>query len=119
MIGFTPMETFDSTNIVLFGHNGFNGCGINLDSGSLYPVTTTQRLIDNEISKKAKEIIVILAISNNGQKKEIHFLLDGIESKTQDVSQIFSGIFRCNCDSLATTARATPKRIGSAPKRIG
>jgi hypothetical protein len=62
MIGFTPLETFDSNKIAYFGYENFTGCGINLDSGSLYPVTTSQRLIDNEISKKTKEIIVILEI---------------------------------------------------------
>jgi hypothetical protein len=28
VIGFTPMETIDSTEEALFGRNGFTGCGI-------------------------------------------------------------------------------------------
>ncbi len=41
--------------------------------------------------KKAKEIIVILEISNNGKKKEIRFLVDGNESKSTDVSEHLNG----------------------------
>ncbi len=89
MFGFTPMETFDSNTNAYFGWNGFAGCGIYLIDGYLrYPVNSYHNIIDEEISKKAKEIIVILTISNNGKNEEIRFLCDGVESKTTDVSGI-------------------------------
>jgi hypothetical protein len=88
MIGFTSMETFDSTKQAYFGNNGFHGCGIFLIDGNLfYPVGKNHNIIDKEISNKAKEIIVILTISNNGTKKEIRFLFDGKESQSSDVSE--------------------------------
>ena len=37
-----------------------------------YPDNTSHDIIDNKISKKAKEIIIILTISNNGKKKFQH-----------------------------------------------
>ncbi len=61
-------------------------------SGDLcYPVGKSHSIIDREISKKAKELIVILTISNNGAKKEIRFLCDGKESKSSDVTAILKG----------------------------
>ncbi len=92
MIGFTPMETFDSTESAWFGNNGFTGCGIYLSSGDLcYPVLGSHNIIAQEISKKAKEFISILTISNNGTKKDIRFLCDGVESKSSDVSEHLKG----------------------------
>jgi hypothetical protein len=92
MIGFTPMETFDSNKYAYFGENGFSGCGIHLRNGCLfYPVKKQHNIIDSEIAKKATEIIVILTISNNGKKKEIQFLCDGKESQSSDVSEILNG----------------------------
>jgi hypothetical protein len=94
MIGFTPVETFDSRKEAWFGYNGFTGAGIDLCTGDLYyPVNKRHNIIDGEISKEAKEIIVILTISNNGKKKEIRFLCDGKESKSSDVSEILNGDF--------------------------
>jgi hypothetical protein len=88
MIGFTPMETFDSTKSTGFGSNRFTGCGILLCNGNLYyAVGKYHNIIDKEISQNAKELIVILSISNNGKKKEIRFLCDGKESKCSDVSK--------------------------------
>jgi hypothetical protein len=88
MIGFTPLETFDSNKMAFFGQNGFNGCGLRLDTGNLrYPVNSSHDIIDEEISSNAKEVIVILTISNNGKKKEIRFLCDGNESESSDVSE--------------------------------
>jgi hypothetical protein len=93
-IGFTPLETFDSTMEAYFGRNGFTGCGISLSSGNLcYPVYNGHNIIDDKISDKSKEIIVILTISNNGKKKEIRFLCDGNETKSSDVSKILKGDF--------------------------
>ncbi len=36
VIGFTPMETFDSKKSARFGDNFFDGCGIFLNNGDLY-----------------------------------------------------------------------------------
>jgi hypothetical protein len=92
MLGFTPRETFDSTKEAFFGYNGFNGAGMNLCGGNLcYPVDKYHNIINEEISKKAKEIIVILTISNNGKYKEIRFLCDGQESKSTNASEILKG----------------------------
>jgi hypothetical protein len=92
MIGFTPMETFDSTKVGYFGYNGFTGCGIYLRSGSLfYPVQKSHNIIGKEICKYTNEIIVILTISNNGTKKEIRFLCDGKESESFDASEHLNG----------------------------
>ncbi len=91
-LGFTPMETFDSKQDGFFGNNGFTGCGIRLDRGNAcYPVNKSFNVIDKEISKKATEIIVILTISNNGKKREICFLCDGVESKSTDASEYLKG----------------------------
>ncbi len=85
MIGFTPMETFNSSKNAYFGFNGFNGCGIYLHNGDLYyPLDKHHNITDKEICQKAKEIIVILTISNNGKKKEIRFLCDGNQSQSFD-----------------------------------
>jgi hypothetical protein len=89
MIGFTPMEEFDSSRTSGFGHNGFTGCGMDLNNGYLwYPDSEDHNIIDWTISNKAKEIIVILTISNNGKKKEIRFLCDGKETESSDVSEL-------------------------------
>ncbi len=98
MIGFTPLQTFDSNmENVYFGSKGFTGTGISLNSGNLcypvrqYPFCKHYNIIDEEISRKAKEVIVILTISNDGKKKEIRFLCDGKESKSSDVSEYLNG----------------------------
>jgi hypothetical protein len=110
MIGFTPMETFDSTKGACFGNNGFIGCGLRLHFGDLcYPVSKHHDIINWEITKKAKEVIAILTISNNGKKKEIQFLCDGKESKSSDVSnclkgdRLFPAICICNQNQQITT----------------
>jgi hypothetical protein len=65
-----------------------------LNDGDLYyPVEKSHNIIDDTISKKAKEIIVILTISNNGKNKEIRFFCDGKESKLTDVSKFLEGDF--------------------------
>jgi hypothetical protein len=110
MIGFTPDETFDSEKQANFSYKDFGGCGIYLFDGNLcYPVKKDHNIIDREISQKAKEIIVILTISNNGTKKEIRFLCDGKESKSSDVSEIlsedrlFPAICLSRCNQQITT----------------
>ncbi len=65
---------------------------MNLYSGNLcYPVDKFRNIIDEEISKNAKEIIAVLSISNNGAKKEIRFLCDGYETQSSDVSEHLQG----------------------------
>jgi hypothetical protein len=93
MVGFTPMETFESNTLnAYFGNNGFNGAGLCLCTGSLYyPVNKYHNIIDIQIANKTKEIIVILTISNNGKKKEIRFLCEGNETKSTDVSEHLQG----------------------------
>ncbi len=92
--GFTPLETFDSTEEAHFGYKDFGGCGITLYSGNLfYPTDKCHSIIDKEIAQKAKEVIVILTISNNGKKKQIRFLCDGKKTQSTDVSEILKGDF--------------------------
>jgi hypothetical protein len=91
MFGFTPMETFDSDKKAYFGNSGLAGAGIAAHTGNVNFSGPQVNVIDKEISVKAKEIIVVLTISNNGTKKEIHFLCDGHESKSTDVSQYLNG----------------------------
>jgi hypothetical protein len=92
MIGFTPMKTFDSSKNAWFGFNGFTGCGMDLYDGYLhYPVSRSHMITRYPIPHKAKEIIVILTISNNGTKKEIRFLRDGYDTKSTGVSEILKG----------------------------
>jgi hypothetical protein len=94
VIGFTPMETFDSNKEAFFGINDFAGCGMFLRDGYLFfPVSNGHTIIDREISNKAKEIIVILTTSNNGKKKKIRFLCDGNESESFDASEHLEGDF--------------------------
>ena len=72
--------------------NNFGGCGILLFNGNLcYENDRHHNIIDKEISNKTKEVVVILEISNNGAKKEIRFLCDGKESKTENVTQYLKG----------------------------
>jgi hypothetical protein len=91
----TPMETFPPSSRGTFGCcEDHPGCGFELYSGQLwFPVSysTCCIIIAKEISKKAKEIIAILTISNNGKKKEIQFLCDGKQSKSTDVSEFLKG----------------------------
>jgi hypothetical protein len=113
MIGFTPMETFDSKYDAYFGSEDFIGCGISLYTGDLsYPVDIWHEghsIIDGIVSSNAKEIIVILTISNNGKKKEIRFLVDGHESESSHVSKwlkrvrIFPAICLANPHQQVTT----------------
>ncbi len=92
MIGFTPLATFDSNKEAYVGSKDFTGCGIFLSNGGLYyPVDKQHNIIDDKISEKAKEIVVILTVSNNGTKKEIRFLCDGHESNSADVSGYLEG----------------------------
>jgi hypothetical protein len=67
MIGFTPMETFDSTKEAWFGSNDFTGCGMNLNGGSLRSSTlldAIQELRDSgaiaiQISNRDKAVRVV------------------------------------------------------------
>jgi hypothetical protein len=86
------METFDSSELAYFG-NGLDGCGLSLSEGLLWVTEDNHDIIDKEISNKAKEVIVILTVSNNGKTKEIRFLCDGKETKSTDVSKFLKGDF--------------------------
>jgi hypothetical protein len=110
MIDFTPMETFDSTREAHFGRNGFTGCGMFLRDGDLYhPVNTCHNIIDGTISRKAKEIIVILTTSNNGKKKEIRFLDELIKEYRQQ---------RKNNDSIEEVNHARKKVLKQNEKMM-
>jgi hypothetical protein len=92
MFGFTPLETFGSERLANFAWNNFDSCGLHIATGFLfYPRTKLQKVIDFEISRSAKEFVIILTISNNGKKKEMQFICDGIESKSSDVTKILKG----------------------------
>jgi hypothetical protein len=91
MIGVTPLETFDSNAFPSFGSKDFTGCGLGLFNGNLYFPVSEDHKIDKEFCKNAKEIVIILTISNNGAKKYIRFLCDGNESKSTDVSEYLRG----------------------------
>jgi hypothetical protein len=87
IIGLTPLEVFDASN-----ENCFAVCGLNKNSGFFHlPRERYHKIIDMETVQAAQEIVVILNISNNGEKKEIRFLCDGSESKTEDVSEYLKG----------------------------
>jgi hypothetical protein len=105
MMGFTPMETFDSNSSAYFGFSLFLGVGINSNSGHLqYPVSNDHSIIDTEISQKAKEIVAILTVSENRRRKDLRFLCDGKESKSTDVSEYLKGdrCFAAICVSSPT-----------------
>jgi hypothetical protein len=91
-IGFTPLETYDSNKVAFFGFAETATCGLYLLTGALhYPIDVREIVIDEKFTRVAKEIIVILEISNSGKKKEIRFLVDGNESKSTDVSEHLKG----------------------------
>jgi hypothetical protein len=95
MFGFTPMETFDSNKAAYFGFpnatQGFRGYGLNLHWARIEPGKKGLTIISETIARKAKEIIVILDVSNNGTKKVLRFICDGIETKSTDVSKKLKG----------------------------
>jgi hypothetical protein len=99
MCGFTPLESFDSSKQACFGLSfGFPGVGLCLSNGAVHlTVRATNeeidsqkenpQVIDKELSKHAKEVVVILETGNYGLKKDICFLCDGNESKSTDVAK--------------------------------
>jgi hypothetical protein len=92
MIGFTPLETFNSSEQTYFGLNNFDGVGLAAYSGVLFcSFEIQQKIIDGKISGTAQEIIVILDVSYDGATKEIRFLCDGHESESSDVSEFLKG----------------------------
>jgi hypothetical protein len=83
-IGFTLTETFDSNAEGYFGLENFTGAGLNLSSGNLtFPIQNTSKIMNEDLSKTAKEIIVILTISNNGAKKEVSTSSTEMNQETQ------------------------------------
>jgi hypothetical protein len=110
LVGFTPLSTFNSRKEAYFGSNKLSGCGLLCMLGDLnYPENSYYHIINPRTSAKAKEIIVLLTVSENGAKKVIQFLCDGKESKTSDVSDIlkedslFPAICLCEKDQEVTT----------------
>ncbi len=74
MIGLTTVETFDSTLQARF-EGGLSGVGLGLCWGHFFDPEKQTNIINRDFSMKANEIIVILTVSNNGEKKEIRFFL--------------------------------------------
>ncbi len=102
MVGFTSLQTFDSNKKPVIASDGFTACGFSMLDGNLQfpalfgnrphsPIRQSQNIIDSEISRKSKEIIVILETRNNGKNKEIRFLCDGNKTKSSDVSEYLKG----------------------------
>ena len=92
MIGFTPIESFESNKATWFGHNGFVGAGICLNTGNVhYPLNKNHNIVDENISSKAKEAIAILWITDSGKTKKIQFIFDGHPSAIADVSDALKG----------------------------
>jgi hypothetical protein len=88
MFGFTPTHRIDEWATLCLGTAGLPGVGLFLYNGTLcYPFDQQKVIIDRNVSQKAKEVITILTVSNNGKKKEIQFIVNGVESKSTDVSQ--------------------------------
>src|SRR3989338_5152964 len=88
-IGFTSTATYDSTN---YGHpgDGMNGICFYLNDGKLYggngvdDKDWNQKYLAGNITEQAKEIISILTISNNGEKKFVQFIVDGNEGPVHE-----------------------------------
>src|SRR3989338_8172453 len=76
-VGFTDMATYDSTKDGAPGHK-FSGTSLNCFTGNRWPGYVNYLLSIN-ITRKAKEIISILTISNNGTKKAVQWIVDGNE----------------------------------------
>ncbi len=92
MIGFTASEALDVKKYGFFGQNTFSGAGLDLQNGELlYTGSMSHRIIDRDITRNTSEIIAILTVSQNGNKKEIRFLCDGHETKLADVSAFLEG----------------------------
>jgi hypothetical protein len=96
MIGFTCLEMIDSSRDRCFGYRGRDGivpgCGISLIDGSLEcQYGTCEGVIDSNISNDAKEIVVVLTISEMGAKRMIQFIVDGTPTRPEDVSENLEG----------------------------
>ncbi len=78
-----------------FAPNTLSGCGLAIHDGLFYNgiYQASSINMDPSACSRATEIIVILTISNNGNKKEIRFLCDGKESDSADGSEHLSGDF--------------------------
>lgn len=87
MVGFTNTKICDE-------NDGNDGCGPTLSGtclrcfdGSLSG--DVQDYLPPDITRRAREIISILAISGNGSKKESWWIVDGVEGPPEDCSEIF------------------------------
>src|SRR3989338_5630569 len=69
---------------------GPNGICLFLKTGKLFggngldDINWSQNYLDANITNKAKEVITIFTISNNGAKKEIQFIVDGNEGPVHE-----------------------------------
>src|SRR3989338_39386 len=88
-IGFTSTATHDSTKQGFPGF-GMNGIGLYLEKGTIWGGNGVddkfwyQPYLNGMITRRAKEIISILTISNNGTKKFVQFIVDGNEGPVHE-----------------------------------
>ena len=91
-IGFTSTAAHDSAKEGRPGY-GMNGICLNLNTRSLWggngvdDTQWQQKYLDRNIAKKAKEIISILKISNNGATKSVQFIVDGNEGPVHECAR--------------------------------
>src|SRR3989338_7313916 len=92
-VGFTDMVTYDSTKSGTPGGD-MSGTSLSCYLGNRFPGAV--KYLPYEITRKAKEIISILIISNNGTKKEVQWIVDGNEGPVQDCTKEQKGFGNCN-----------------------
>jgi hypothetical protein len=87
-LGFTSMATFDSSKNGCPSDNGMSGVAFTSHAGCLVggngdnPSHWKENYLPTAISRKAKEIVAIFTISQNGKKKFVQFVVDGNEGKS-------------------------------------
>jgi hypothetical protein len=103
MVGFTPQKNVSSSKECYFAANGFSGCGFFSTTGDLWvSVASGEDERENDaieslkkICKNAKEIIVVLSLSNNGETKHLQFVVEGKVSPKWDCSEQLRGSSLC------------------------
>lgn len=76
MIGFTDKSLFDAATYGFPGWNGLTGTALGCYAGQVYPRRI--EYVAASGTRQAKEVVSILVISNNGSKKEVQWVVDGI-----------------------------------------
>lgn len=84
-VGFTDKPTHPSNQSGYPGWNGMTGTALFGYDGSRYHGDVPY--LTSNITRKAKEIISILTISNNGAKKEIQWIVDGNDGPVHDCTK--------------------------------